>query len=251
MTAILYRHNIKRAQLIRFLFIEFLIMAVAVVMIYNISWDHIIEKRVDACSYIIKTSEAAFEDHAVSAAAASLELVKEELDETVWVTKDDVNYRTGPDTKYASIGTLDEYDSVYRVGETFNEWSLVEVNDKQYYIKNSNLTTEAPFEFAAGMKGEYQQYAFSLLEDYGWDHTEITPLINLWNRESGWNPNAHNSHSGAHGIAQALPASKMASEGADYYTNGYTQIRWGLSYIKNRYGSPSAAWGHFCSCNWY
>ena len=76
-------------------------------------------------------------------------------------------------------------------------------------------------------------------------------LVKLWNRESGWNPNSHNSSSGAHGIPQSLPASKMASEGADYYTNGYTQIRWGLKYIKGRYGSPSAAWAHSQRTGWY
>jgi len=251
MTAILYRYNIRRAQLIQFIFVEFMIMAVAIVMIYNISWDHIIEKRVDTCSYIIEQSQLSFGEFASSTATACAEQLKEELDETVWVTNDGVYYRTGPSTTYDSAGTLDENDSVYRAGVTYNNWSLVEIDEKQYYIKSSNLTTEAPFAFSDGMKGEYQKYAFSILGDYGWASSEIDPLINLWNRESGWNPSAHNSGSGAHGIPQALPASKMASEGSDYMTNGNTQIRWGLSYIKNRYGSPSAAWGHFCACNWY
>ena len=75
--------------------------------------------------------------------------------------------------------------------------------------------------------------------------------MKLWNRESHWNPNAHNKRTGAHGIPQSLPAKKMASEGADYYTNGYTQIRWGLKYIKGRYGSPSAAWAHSQRKGWY
>lgn len=251
MTALLYRYNIKRVQLIRFILFEFIFMAVAVAMIYNISWDHIIEKRVDTCAYIIESSEAKVGDYTSTAAMASIEQISEELDETVWITNDDVNYRTGPGTSYAAAGTLDEYESVYRTGVTYNDWSLVEIADKEYYIKSSNLTNENPFITATGAKGEYQSYALSLLKDYGWADSEIIPLINLWNRESGWNPSSHNSHSGAHGIPQALPASKMASEGADYYTNGETQIRWGLGYIKNRYGSPSAAWGHFCSCNWY
>ena len=251
MTALLYRYNIKRAQLIRFIFAEFLVMAVAIVMIYNISWDHIIGKRIDTCSSIIETSGAMFGDYAADAATAATEQMKEELDETVWVTDDGVNYRTGPNTSYAAAGVLDEYKSVYRTGVTYNDWSQVEIDNAEYYIKNSNLTTESPFNIEGGTKGQYQTYALSLMEDYGWEDSEINPLINLWNKESGWNPNAHNGSSGAHGIPQALPASKMASEGSDYYTNGETQIRWGLNYIKNRYGSPSAAWGHFCSCNWY
>lgn len=99
---------------------------------------------------------------------------------------------------------------------------------------------------------EYQSYARDLcLNTYGWTENDFQCLIKLWNRESGWNPNAHNKSSGAHGIPQSLPASKMASEGADYYTNGKTQIRWGLKYIKGRYGSPSNAWAHSQQKGWY
>ena len=101
-------------------------------------------------------------------------------------------------------------------------------------------------------KAEYQQYAHDLvINTYGWSEYDFQCLVNLWERESGWNPNSHNKSSGAHGIPQSLPASRMASEGADYYTNGYTQIRWGLKYIKGRYGSPANAWSHFQSKNWY
>ena len=59
------------------------------------------------------------------------------------------------------------------------------------------------------------------------------------------------SHQEPIGIPQSLPASKMASEGSDYYTNGKTQIRWGLKYIKGRYGSPSKAWVHSQQKGWY
>lgn len=104
----------------------------------------------------------------------------------------------------------------------------------------------------SGSKAEYQQYAHDLvINTYRWSEYDFQCLVNLWERESGWNPNSHNKSSGAHGIPQSLPASKMASEGADYYTNGYTQIRWGLKYIKGRYGSPANAWSHFQSKNWY
>lgn len=97
-----------------------------------------------------------------------------------------------------------------------------------------------------------QEYAHNLvINTYGWSEYDFDCLVKLWNRESGWNPNAHNKSSGAHGIPQSLPASKMASEGSDYYTNGETQIRWGLKYIKNRYGSPSNAWAHSQQKGWY
>ena len=99
---------------------------------------------------------------------------------------------------------------------------------------------------------ELQEYAHNLvINEYGWTEEDFTCLVKLWNRESNWNPNAHNSSSGAHGIPQSLPASKMASEGDDYYTNGETQIRWGLKYIANRYGDPTNAWAHSQSTGWY
>lgn len=97
-----------------------------------------------------------------------------------------------------------------------------------------------------------QSYAHNLvINTYGWSEYDFDCLVKLWNRESGWNPNAHNSSSGAHGIPQSLPASKMASEGSDYYTNGETQIRWGLKYIAGRYGSPANAWAHLQQTGWY
>lgn len=99
---------------------------------------------------------------------------------------------------------------------------------------------------------ELQNYAHSLVIDtYGWAEEDFTALVNLWNKESGWNVHCYNSYSGAYGIPQALPGSKMATEGTDYENNGETQIRWGLKYIKGRYGSPSGAWQHFLSVGWY
>jgi len=97
-----------------------------------------------------------------------------------------------------------------------------------------------------------QNYAHELvINSYGWSEQDFLALINLWNKESGWSVTAGNSRSGAYGIPQSLPGSKMASEGEDWATNGETQIRWGLKYILNTYGSPSNAWGHFLSHNWY
>ncbi|MDQ1584146.1 MAG: peptidoglycan DL-endopeptidase CwlO [Microbacteriaceae bacterium] len=94
-------------------------------------------------------------------------------------------------------------------------------------------------------------YAASVIGSYGWDSGQMTCLTWLWNRESGWRADAYNTSSGAYGIAQALPAIKMASAGADWATNADTQINWGLGYIASRYGSPCAAWAHETSNNWY
>lgn len=76
-------------------------------------------------------------------------------------------------------------------------------------------------------------------------------LKRLWARESGWNHRAHNGGSGAYGIPQALPAGKMAAAGRDWRTSPRTQIRWGLRYIKSRYGKPCRAWRHLRRTGWY
>ena len=75
--------------------------------------------------------------------------------------------------------------------------------------------------------------------------------VPLWAGESGWRWNAENPSSGAYGIPQALPGSKMASAGADWQTNPATQIEWGLGYIRDVYGSPCGAWGFKQSHGWY
>ncbi|HEY7484209.1 MAG TPA: lytic transglycosylase domain-containing protein [Streptosporangiaceae bacterium] len=76
-------------------------------------------------------------------------------------------------------------------------------------------------------------------------------LLQIWTHESHWNERAHNPSSGAHGIPQALPGSKMASAGPNWQTNSATQIAWGLSYIKARYTDPCGAWSFWQSHHWY
>ena len=83
---------------------------------------------------------------------------------------------------------------------------------------------------------------------YGWGSGQFSCLVSLWNRESGWRWNAENAYSGAYGIPQALPPSKM---GAGYQYDARVQISWGLSYIAQRYGTPCGAWGHELSYGWY
>lgn len=122
---------------------------------------------------------------------------------------------------------------------------IVEVRKKVVTARGSGAIR------ATGTKAEYQAYAKARCKALGWSDYDFDCLVSLWNKESKWNPNAHNSSSGAHGIPQALPASKMASHGSDYMTNYKTQINWGLSYIKGRYGTPTKAWIHSCSKGWY
>lgn len=74
---------------------------------------------------------------------------------------------------------------------------------------------------------------------------------NIVNHESTWNYKAVNASSGAYGLVQALPGSKMASAGADWQTNPATQIKWGLNYMNDRYGSPCGAWDFWQNNNWY
>jgi hypothetical protein len=100
-------------------------------------------------------------------------------------------------------------------------------------------------------KGRNKGIALDQVVQRAWSFREFRCLDNLWTRESNWNHRAYNSSSGAYGIPQALPAGKMRGAGRDWKSNPETQIRWGLAYIKGRYGRPCGAWGHFRSHNWY
>ncbi|MGD9957778.1 lytic transglycosylase domain-containing protein [Nocardioides sp.] len=93
--------------------------------------------------------------------------------------------------------------------------------------------------------------AQALLAEFGFSQDQFGCLDSLWTRESNWRVNADNPSSSAYGIPQALPGSKMSSAGADWATNPATQIRWGLGYIQDRYGSPCGAWSHSESNGWY
>jgi murein DD-endopeptidase MepM/ murein hydrolase activator NlpD len=104
---------------------------------------------------------------------------------------------------------------------------------------------------ASTPSGSPQQIAEQMLSQFGWSSGQFSCLQPLWAHESGWNPYAQNPSSGAYGIPQALPGSKMASAGGDWQSNPATQIRWGLSYIQGNYGSPCGAWAHEQADGWY
>jgi len=99
--------------------------------------------------------------------------------------------------------------------------------------------------------GSAQAIAFDMVMARGWDHAQYDCLVSLWKKESGWNTFAENKSSGAYGIPQALPGSKMASAGADWATNPATQITWGLGYITGRYSTPCGAWSTSQAKGWY
>jgi Transglycosylase SLT domain len=90
-----------------------------------------------------------------------------------------------------------------------------------------------------------------LKNKFGYGSSQFDCFNNIIMRESKWDINATNPSSGAYGIPQALPGSKMASEGSDWRTNPATQIIWGIKYMKDRYGSPCAAWSFKSSHGWY
>jgi Transglycosylase SLT domain len=98
--------------------------------------------------------------------------------------------------------------------------------------------------------GSIKAIAYDLLPDYGFGDDQWECLNLLWDEESDWDPTAENA-SGAYGIPQALPGSKMASAGPDWETDPTTQIKWGLGYIQETYGDPCAAWQHEEDYGWY
>ncbi|MBG0561657.1 lytic transglycosylase domain-containing protein [Actinoplanes aureus] len=114
-----------------------------------------------------------------------------------------------------------------------------------------------PVEYTGEIPASCDEYSGSrkigcaLMLDKGFKLAQFPCLDKLWKKESGWNYKATNRSSGAYGIPQALPGSKMASAGDDWKTNPATQIEWGLGYIKGRYGSPCGAWEHSQNVGWY
>lgn len=90
-----------------------------------------------------------------------------------------------------------------------------------------------------------------MLTWYDWDEDQFACYDAIIMRESRWDPSADNPRSSAYGIPQALPGKKMASAGDDWKTNPATQIKWGLGYVKDRYGTPCKAWSFKRSHGWY
>jgi hypothetical protein len=144
-------------------------------------------------------------------------------------------------------GPLVEYQSLQLVHSAISQFDRLDFEILTGASARSITVTAAPFPEPASAKG----FALAQVTERGWSYDQFSCLVKLWERESNWRWNATNKSSGAYGIPQSLPASKMASAGADWRTNPETQIRWGLKYIDGRYGSPCAALVHSDEHNWY
>jgi hypothetical protein len=117
------------------------------------------------------------------------------------------------------------------------------VSVSQATSNNSSSTTSSAPVWTTPDPAGAQLIAKELMPSYGFSVSgQFSCLFDIWNRESGWVYDAQNTASGAYGIPQSLPASKMAMFGSDYLTNPTTQMKWGLWYIQQRYGTPCAAW---------
>ena len=103
-----------------------------------------------------------------------------------------------------------------------------------------------------GRLSRNKRIAWKMMRWFGWRaRYQFRYLNQLWMRESSWNVYATNPYSGAYGIPQAVPGGKMASAGRRWRTSAWVQIRWGMRYIRSRYGSPARAWGHEAAYGWY
>ncbi|MFC5370712.1 G5 domain-containing protein [Arcanobacterium bovis] len=161
-----------------------------------------------------------------------------------------ITYRDGQEVKREVIAeaiTQNRVDEVVKVG-TGVAATAQEAQKGQAQQAGAGAAAPASGPVSPGSNREIAQ---AMLASFGWGADQFPYLDALWQKESGWNQNAANRSSGAYGIPQALPGRKMASAGADWQTNPATQIRWGLGYIKGRYGSPQAAWAHSKSTGWY
>jgi hypothetical protein len=134
------------------------------------------------------------------------------------------------------------FDDEYTVTFERGGYRMVSGNAAQSYFVLAAPTPEP---------GTAKAYALKYISTLDWGLDQYSCLVNLWTRESQWRTLAKNPSSGAYGIPQALPASKMATEGADWMTNPETQIRWGVKYIAARYKTPCGAWAHSERHNWY
>ena len=142
-----------------------------------------------------------------------------------------------------------------RVSRSTIRISPIEKPNKKRFVKSkpkrSKKKVSRSSEREVSPTGRNQRIGKELAAARGWDGRQWNCLRDLWIKESGWSTRSSNSSGTAWGIPQALPGSKMAKFGSDWRTNPVTQIKWGLHYIDNRYGTPCKAWGHFQSHNWY
>jgi hypothetical protein len=153
----------------------------------------------------------------------------------------------------ASASTIQVFDPDAKDQNFIFEEQYAVSFERGGYRMVSGDAAKSYFVLAAPMPepGTPKAYALNYISQRDWGMDQFSCLVKLWTRESNWRHLARNPSSGAYGIPQALPASKMATEGADWMTNPETQIRWGVKYIASRYKTPCGAWAFFSQRNWY
>jgi hypothetical protein len=148
-------------------------------------------------------------------------------------------------SSYSDIGEDNQiygFKSQQKISFERGGWAIV-TGDEAAAIYVANAATPET--------GSIKEFAYSLVNKNNWGRDQYSCLVALWERESNWRWDAMNKSSGAYGIPQSLPGRKMAEMGADWVTNPETQVRWGISYIKSRYGAPCGAMAHSNKFNWY
>jgi hypothetical protein len=146
---------------------------------------------------------------------------------------------------YSNTGEEDQiygFTAQQKISFKRGGWSIV-TGDEAAAIYVANAATPET--------GTIKEFAYELVLSNSWGRDQYSCLVALWERESNWRWDALNGSSGAYGIPQSLPGRKMAEMGADWVTNPETQVRWGVNYIKNRYGAPCGAMAHSNKFNWY
>ncbi|MDR0990872.1 MAG: SH3 domain-containing protein [Propionibacteriaceae bacterium] len=170
-------------------------------------------------------------------------------------TTDYLNVRTQASSQGSVVTVLAKGSKVDITGATSGTWHQIIYQGAVRWVASAYLAATAPAADPVPAQtmtpAQAQANARQQVAARGWGDDQFRCLVELWNKESGWRMNAENPYSGAYGIPQALPGSKMASAGADWRTNAATQISWGLGYISQRYSTPCGAWGFFQSNNWY
>lgn len=196
----------------------------------------------------------------VSGARSEVSTVTEDVEQPYETVEEPTDTLLEGETQVKTAGVKGVVRTTYQVTatdgtetsrEVLSQVTVSEKVDEVVLVGTGTAATTAGLAAAGTDAASAQAIARSMLSSYGWGEDQFSCLVNLWNRESSWNYQAQNSSSGAYGIPQALPGTKMASAGSDWATNPATQITWGLGYISGRYGSPCSAWAHSQSVGWY
>jgi hypothetical protein len=156
---------------------------------------------------------------------------------------------TGPSVDAAKAKALADANAAALALAEQNRRATEVANRQQQETSRSGSRTDVPASCNSYTGNRALGCALLLEAGYGLD--QMPCLDKLWTRESQWTTTSENKSSGAYGIPQALPGDKMAVYGSDWRTNAVPQIKWGLNYIKSRYGDPCTAWAHSQSTGWY